>query len=107
MAIGSGVVGKHERVTEIGLRTGGTPSRAGCLESRRLDHPNRVAGAGDQPDNQAFSALDRDRHRSCVVALDKLGDLPEDIQELVLGVLDHPSVDDRTLVIDQAHPVHG
>jgi hypothetical protein len=66
-----------------------------------------VAGSGDQPDDQAFSALNCDWHLSHAAYPDELGELPEDTHELVPGVLDHPSLNDRTLVIDQAHPVHG
>jgi hypothetical protein len=36
-----------------------------------------------------------------------LGKLAEDLHELVLGVLNHPSLDDRAVVVDEAHPVHG
>jgi hypothetical protein len=66
-----------------------------------------VTGSCDQPDDQAFSAFDRDRHLRHVASLDELGEVTEDLHELVLGVLDHPSLDDRALVVDEAHPVRG
>jgi len=66
-----------------------------------------MAGSSDQPDDQAFSSLDRDGHLPHVTVFDELSELVEDSRELVLGVLDHPSPDDRALIIDQADPVHG
>jgi hypothetical protein len=66
-----------------------------------------MARSGDQTDDEAFPAFDRDRQLRHVTSLDELGELAEDLHKLVLGVLDHPSLDDCTLVIDEAHRVHG
>jgi len=53
-----------------------------------------MTGSGDQPDDQAFAPLDRDRHLSDVAAneLGELGELAEDTHKLVLGVLNHPAL---------------
>ncbi|MEN3123900.1 hypothetical protein [Janibacter terrae] len=66
-----------------------------------------MTSASDQADDQAFSAFDRDRHLRHVASLDELGKFAEQLHELVLGVLNQPSLDNRALVIDEAHRVHG
>ena len=65
-----------------------------------------MTGSGDQPHDQAFAPLDRDRHLSDVAA-NELGELPEDTHKLVLGVLNQPALHERTLIVDQAYPVHS
>lgn len=56
------------------------------------------------PTTRPFPALNPDRHLPRAASPGELGELPEDTHELGRGVPDHPSPDDRTLVIDQAHP---
>jgi len=61
-----------------------------------------MARPRDQSNNQTFTALDRDRHRP---RLAQLGELDEQRREILLGVLDHPGLDRRAVLIEEAHPV--
>ena len=100
MTVGSGVVGEHERVTEIRLRAGRTPPRARRFERCRLDHPHRMPCTSDRPDDQPLASFDRDRQRR---RRGELTQLDEQSSERTLGVLDQPSPHDRTVVVDDAH----
>ena len=64
---------------------------------------HRMAGAGDQPDDQALTAFDRDRHPPSA-SPNRASSLNSALS-WSLGVLDQPSAHHRTVVIDEAHPV--
>ena len=102
--IGAGVVGEHERVSRVGLRTCRTPPRSRSLERCRLDHQHRVTCAGDAPYRQTLTTLDRDRD-ACRIT--QLGEFGEERRDAVLGVLDHPGLDYHPVVVDCADAVPG
>jgi hypothetical protein len=61
-----------------------------------------MTGSGNQPDDEAPAALDRDGQ---IQRVSERGQLAEELPEIVVGVLDKPLLDDRALIIDDAHPV--
>src|SRR5215204_6839605 len=61
-----------------------------------------MPSTSDQPDNQPLTSLDRDRQHPHV---GKLGQLVEKRRKLLTGVPNQPSFDDRTAIVDHAHPV--
>src|SRR5829696_9097340 len=61
-----------------------------------------MPSTSDQPDNQPLTSLNRDRQHPHV---DKIGKLVEKRHKLLTGVPNQPSFDDRTAIVDHAHPV--
>ncbi|MFJ6263116.1 hypothetical protein [Rhodococcus erythropolis] len=63
-----------------------------------------MACAGDTPYDQTLTSLDRDRD---VCRITQLGEFGEERRDAFLGVLDHPGLDYRPVVVDDADSVPG
>lgn len=101
--VGAGVVGEHEGIRGVGLRAGCAPPRTCGLEACRLDHQHGMARPGDQADDQTFTPFDGDRDLRRIA---QLGEVGKQCCELGVGVVDHPGLDRRAVVIEEAHPVN-
>ena len=59
-----------------------------------------MPSTSDQPDYQPFTTLDSDRQHPRV---GNGREFSEELAERLVGVLDQPPFDDRSLIVDHAH----
>jgi len=61
-----------------------------------------MTGPGNQPNDETFAPFNRDRYVRHVA---QLGEFGKDRRKLSVGMTDHPSLHDRTIIRDEAYPM--